>query len=159
MRKGLENLLDPERGFFVVRGKAWIVRVVAEDMNRPAKIVFGLVVLILGASALDTCLTNRLLDASNRLLASADLSAIAQALENFAADHDGAYPADLGPLFEQGDGQPCYLKTAGPVTDPWKHPYIYEWNAASRHWRLTCYGSDGKPGGKGDARDLSVESK
>jgi general secretion pathway protein G len=39
--------------------------------------------------------------------------------------------------------------------DPWGHPYVYKYEAGSQP-KIICYGSDGEPGGSGDASDIEV---
>jgi general secretion pathway protein G len=38
--------------------------------------------------------------------------------------------------------------------DPWNRPFVYQ--AAARGYKLSCYGSDGAPGGAADAADILV---
>lgn len=96
---------------------------------------------------------------ANAALAGMDLQTISQALANYAADHDGEYPADLIALIEHGDGKPAYLPSYWQVpNDPWRRQYLYELRAGGG-WRVWTLGSDGIAGGSGEARDQSVESK
>jgi len=46
---------------------------------------------------------------------------------------------------------------AEPPIDPWGRPLIYEPKASGRGYLLQCLGSDGRPGGAGEAADLVVE--
>jgi len=46
---------------------------------------------------------------------------------------------------------------AEPPIDPWGRPLAYERKSSGRGYRLACFGSDGRPGGEGDAEDFLVE--
>jgi len=97
---------------------------------------------------------------ANGLVVQSDLHRMSQALENYAADHEGASAPDLDALIVQGGGRPAYLAnyTSTP-RDPWHRPYLYELRAGGSGRRLWTLGSDGEVGGSGEARDQSVESK
>lgn len=45
-----------------------------------------------------------------------------------------------------------------PPVDPWGRVMLYERTKNGRGYVLACYGSDGLPGGEGDATDWFVES-
>ena len=49
-----------------------------------------------------------------------------------------------------------YLQKAAP-NDPWGRPYIYRSPGSKGDFELTSYGSDGQPGGAGDAADIMGE--
>jgi hypothetical protein len=70
---------------------------------------------------------------------------IARAIEAFRAG-GGRAPASLEEL------APAKLDTV-PV-DPWGRSFVY--GLSGRGYRLRCLGSDGSPGGSGDAGDLLV---
>lgn len=86
-----------------------------------------------------------------------DLASFAFALDQYAADHDGLYPASFSLVLEPSSGRRPYLYgyTEMPK-DPWKRPYIYATSAGQRSSRLLCLGADGEPGGSEDARDDSL---
>ena len=46
----------------------------------------------------------------------------------------------------------------GKVVDPWGNAYRYEL-VGTKGFRITCLGSDGKPGGSGAAADIVSERK
>jgi general secretion pathway protein G len=49
-----------------------------------------------------------------------------------------------------------YLKSSS-LRDFWKNMYIYEPNNTNpANYNITSYGADGKPGGKGESRDISL---
>ena len=47
---------------------------------------------------------------------------------------------------------------AEPPIDPWGRALVYERTSEGRGYRLACYGSDGRPGGLGEAVDWYVEN-
>lgn len=49
-----------------------------------------------------------------------------------------------------------YLQKTAP-NDPWGRPYIYRSPGSKGDFELTTYGSDGQPGGVGDAADIMGE--
>ena len=62
-----------------------------------------------------------------------------------------------GPIPEHypGDG---YLDSPQVPHDPWDRPYLYLVPSRSgRSFEIITYGSDGEPGGEGEAADLSSE--
>jgi general secretion pathway protein G len=81
---------------------------------------------------------------------------IEQAIFDFRLD-TGGLPSSLAELRkntsgkEQWDGP--YLKKAVPK-DPWKNEYVYSVPGEHGDFDLMSYGSDGQPGGDGDAKDI-----
>jgi hypothetical protein len=93
-------------------------------------------------------------------LALADLYAIRSALESYAEDHGGVYPANLEALLAHGEDDPGYLYGRSTlVPDPWRRPYLYEVSADGREFRLRSLGRDGVVGGSGEDEDMLVTSK
>jgi len=72
---------------------------------------------------------------------------VSRAAEEFRLA-EGRYPRSLEEMI------PRWLE--GPVRDPWGNPVRYA--PAPDGYRVVCYGSDGLPGGQGDATDLVVEN-
>ncbi len=95
---------------------------------------------------------------SQCFVAREDLSAIVQALKNFAEDHNGVYPANFSELFIPDDNGSSYLKVKDTPLDPWRRKYIHAPSADRRAFKVMSYGSDGVSGGRGDAEDLSEDS-
>jgi general secretion pathway protein G len=96
--------------------------------------------------------------------ARSQISMIESALETYRMDN-GAYPTTdqgLAALWEEPGNEPAanwrgpYLRKAVPL-DPWKNPYVYvspgEVNPKS--FDLYSLGSDGQPGGEGEAADIT----
>lgn len=86
---------------------------------------------------------------------------IGSALDLYRLDV-GRYPSQgegLTALFERPAGASRwngpYLKGAGMPADPWDNPYVYRVpGTQGRDYDLISLGSDGSPGGSGDAADL-----
>jgi general secretion pathway protein G len=72
----------------------------------------------------------------------------ARAIQTHRA-RNGVWPSSL-------DRMRPRLKTGSPI-DPWGRVLVYEPKPRGRGYVLACLGSDGKPGGIGEARDLYVE--
>jgi general secretion pathway protein G len=97
---------------------------------------------------------------SNGKVARAQLEAVGQALDQYRLDM-GRYPTT-----EQGlvslQGAPAgaaqwrgpYLKRAVPA-DPWGNAYVYKQPGVHGEYDLSSLGSDGQPGGEGDAADVT----
>lgn len=47
-----------------------------------------------------------------------------------------------------------YIEKSDSLIDPWGHPYQYKHPGAHRDIEIYSFGSDGKEGGDGDARDI-----
>lgn len=50
-----------------------------------------------------------------------------------------------------------YLKKPVPM-DPWNHPYIYKLSESQKEIDIISLGSDGQPGGDGDAKDIYLSA-
>lgn len=97
---------------------------------------------------------------SNGKVARAQLEAVGQALDQYRLDM-GRYPTtELGlaalQLAPAGAAQwrGPYLKRALPA-DPWGNAYVYKQPGAHGEYDLSSLGSDGQPGGEGDAADVT----
>jgi general secretion pathway protein G len=73
----------------------------------------------------------------------------------------GQYPVELNDLVHRPAGlmsrwEGAYIH-AGALYDPWGKMFIYEPNSSNPvNYNITSYGADGKPGGKGENRDISL---
>jgi len=93
--------------------------------------------------------------------AKADLATMSSAMQAFRLDCD-RYPTN-GERFDALLRGPKGLKDwkgpymAKPVPlDPWGHPYVYRVpGPGGSDFCITSYGSDGDPGGSGDAADIA----
>lgn len=101
---------------------------------------------------------------SKTKIARAQIAALEKALDQYRLDV-GSYPSTeqgLQALMAQPAGVPGwqgpYLKKAVPP-DPWNHPYIYKRLPSLKDIDLVSLGADGKPGGDGEARDVSLADK
>ncbi|HUR28856.1 MAG TPA: type II secretion system protein GspG [Planctomycetota bacterium] len=118
--------------------------------------------LVLGSTAVglvvSLLLPNRMVNTFEAMheLARMKIEELAGALEIYAAEHGGSCPTSLDALRSSVEEQ-SWLEQFR--VDPWNRPYFYVPSPDGRSWRLSSLGSDGKPGGSGDARDLVVESK
>lgn len=82
-----------------------------------------------------------------------DLRMLSAGIDLYSIDHQGAAPARLEDLLAGVDGE-SYLWMDEVPSDPWGNAYHYTVSADSGHWHLVCYGSDGLPGGEGEAADI-----
>ena len=84
--------------------------------------------------------------AFNRLVAR-DAARLAQRIEIYRGE-TGLYPdAAVWSLWVSG-------VDAQSFQDPWQHPYLY--NVDSRAFSIATYGSDGRPGGRWQNKDVTV---
>lgn len=96
-------------------------------------------------------------------VARAQMDSLEKALEQYRLDV-GAFPTQdqgLEALMTQPPGTPKwqgpYLKKAVPP-DPWGHAYIYKLSESRRDIDLVSLGSDGQPGGTGEAKDILLSA-
>lgn len=82
-----------------------------------------------------------------RIKATADILGIEEALRLYAAEHGGL------PTAEQGLAALVPNQLLKFPVDPWGNPYVYMPEGDASH--VVSYGSDGKPGGEGEAADIS----
>jgi general secretion pathway protein G len=94
-------------------------------------------------------------------VARAQLQALGTALDQFRLDM-GRYPSSaegLGVLTRQPPGEMRwrgpYLKKEAPL-DPWGRAYEYRAPGERGDYDLLSLGKDGRPGGDGEAADLSA---
>ncbi len=91
--------------------------------------------------------------------AKAQIELLGQALDQFRLD-TGRYPTTeeglsalmTNPGIDNWDGP--YLKKNLP-NDPWNKPYNYQCPGTHGEYDLFSYGSDGVPGGEGEAKDVT----
>ena len=89
----------------------------------------------------------------------AQIDALEKALDAYRID-TGHYPTTeqgLAALVTQPNNEtqwlgPYLLKNVPP--DPWGHQYAYKQPGDHREFDLFSYGSDGRPGGEGEASDI-----
>lgn len=100
---------------------------------------------------------------SKTKIAKAQIESLDKALDQYRLDV-GNYPSPeqgLGALNIQPSGltkwQGPYLKKALPL-DPWDNAYLYVLQAGASSIDIISYGADGKPGGIGEAQDISLHS-
>lgn len=91
--------------------------------------------------------------------AKTQISMFEQAIFDFRVDLDRLPDANTGlrALFENTNGEE---KWKGPYLkkmpkDPWGHDYVYVCPGQHGDFDIISYGSDGQPGGTGDAADIN----
>jgi general secretion pathway protein G len=97
---------------------------------------------------------------ASRTTAKADITAMMNALDEFAMNNAGKYPDSLEVLVTPDENGHTYLKRpAGKLPkDPWKNEYVYEAPQSGQPTpRILSYGKDGQPGGEGDDRDIASD--
>lgn len=90
----------------------------------------------------------------------ADLAVIGDAIDSYAIENAGHYPASLEELSSSSGDAPAYFKASfvgenGVPNDPWKRPYRYEAPNDQIGYRIYSLGRDGLKGGEGEDRDVS----
>jgi len=92
--------------------------------------------------------------------ARSQLDALEKALEQYRLD-TGHFPtseAGLGALLvrppEETRWDGPYLKKGVPL-DPWGNPYVFRSPGDHGEFDLLSYGKDGRPGGEGEAADIT----
>ncbi|WP_456323379.1 type II secretion system major pseudopilin GspG [Hydrogenimonas sp.] len=103
-------------------------------------------------------------ESAKRKLVCIQMKQIEEALKSFKFDN-GMYPTTeegLKALIENPDPEKYtnyaptgYLESKTLPKDPWKHPYIYINNGSE--FNIISLGADGKEGGEGDAKDITLQ--
>ncbi len=135
------------------------------NKRRRAFTLIELIVVIIILGILAALIIPRVFSRSSeakRAKAASDIATLRNALQQFRVD------TDRFPTTEEGlnalENPPANIKNwKGPYLtrqiplDPWEHEYHYEYPGAQGDdsFLLICYGSDGAPGGTGDAEDIS----
>ena len=123
-------------------------------------IVVILIIAILAALVVPN-LINRAGQAK-RAKAASDISVLAGTLQTFRIDNDRYPSQEEGlqalrnpPPDATGSARPPYTTKEIPL-DPWGFDYQYQWPGplGNDSFTLLSYGSDGAPGGEGDASDI-----
>jgi general secretion pathway protein G len=95
---------------------------------------------------------------ANRKSALVQLEKISSAVELYRLE-TGRYPETLDDLVEQPQGverwQGPYVRKQSQLVDPWGTPLAIEVPGESGTFDLISYGADGRPGGEGDAADIT----
>ena len=97
---------------------------------------------------------------SNAKIARAQIDSLEKALDQYRIDV-GAYPTTEQGLAALNTKPQNLDKWAGPYLkkavppDPWGARYIYKAPGDHSEYDLSSYGSDGKPGGDGEAADVN----
>jgi general secretion pathway protein G len=89
----------------------------------------------------------------------ADITQIREALDSYAMEHAGIYPASLDALVTPDErGHRCLSHTTVPK-DPWDEEYAYEPPSAARPQPYVyTLGRDKTIGGTGDDEDIDYEA-
>lgn len=90
--------------------------------------------------------------AHHQTMAQVDIWTLASALDQYAIEHDGAYPEALEALLVPDEYGSTYLSSDTLPVDPWGNPYHFE--VVDGELRVFSNGADGLPGGEGADRDL-----
>lgn len=93
-------------------------------------------------------------------VARAQIDALGKALDQYRLDV-GSYPATEAGLDALVTPPPNLPKWSGPYLrkavppDPWGNPYQYRYPGEHGEYDLLSFGKDGRPGGTGEAADLT----
>lgn len=116
--------------------------------------ILGLLAAIVAPQAL------RYLGSSKSQTAKVQIKNVASAMELYRFDNGGLPPAGAGleSLVKAPPGAAAwngpYLPQASALTDPWGKPYILKAPGEHGDYDIFTLGSDGAPGGTGEAKDV-----
>lgn len=120
-----------------------------------AELMVVIVILGLLATLVVPAVLDRLIVA-NVGVAKSDLTQIAAAITNYAADNGGRHPQTLEELIVRNDLGVRYLDRDTLPMDPWGNEYLYEPPGPGQpDFVVTTLGKDGAIGGEGEDRDLT----
>lgn len=97
---------------------------------------------------------------SEMRMARAQIEALAKALDHYRLDM-GRYPTTEEGLAALRTNPGNNPKWTGPYLqkdvppDPWGNPYVYRFPGEHGEFDLISYGKDGRPGGTGEAEDIT----
>jgi general secretion pathway protein G len=92
-------------------------------------------------------------------MAEIDVIALSNALDTYAAENGGAFPATLEVLLTPDEqGRTVLNGYASVPLDPWGNPYQYLPAQGSAPPRIQSFGKDGRPGGTGENADVDSQS-
>jgi general secretion pathway protein G len=120
-------------------------------------VIIGLIAAIVGPR-----LFSRLDDAKRRT-AHLQITNLAAAVDLFRVDsgrlptRDEGLDVLLHTPSDQVEWLGPYLAKDHIPDDPWGHPYVYQLDDTGMRFSIISYGSDGKPGGSGSAKDISSD--
>ena len=112
-------------------------------------VIIGLLATLVVPSVIDKLFT------SQRAIAKADIITINEAITTYMLENLGAYPETLQELVTPDENGKRYLDLDIVPKDPWGNEYGYQPPSGGQKHVITCYGSDGAPGGEGDAMDFT----
>ena len=142
------------------------LKTIPSKKSRKAFSLLELMIVIVILGLLSALVLPNLLskaETAKRKLVCIQMKQIQEALKSFKFDN-GTYPTTeegLKALLHNPDPEKYtnyapggYLEGKTLPKDPWKHPYVYINEDGSIN--LISLGADGKEGGEGDAKDLSL---
>jgi len=104
-------------------------------------------------------------ESAKRKMTCIQMKQLEEALKSFKFDN-GVYPSTeegLQALISNPDPEKYtnyapsgYLESKSLPRDPWKHPYVYI--NEDNNIELISLGADGREGGEGDAKDITLQS-
>jgi general secretion pathway protein G len=112
-------------------------------------------ILALGVALFLWFVTPRKLVMSNCSKAKADIVSIRSAIDSYAIEHSGTYPGSLLFLVTPDARGFTYLNAGAVPRDPWGREYEYfPPGHLDPEPIVRSLGSDGAPGGSGEAQDI-----
>ena len=118
------------------------------------------VIVIIGLLA-TAVVTNydKIFPAAKKARVATDLKGIEGAIKVYQTFNGGRLPENLEKLVQKDDNGVSYFSGNTSVPrDPWGNEYVYRPNSNGMTYELISYGSDGSPGGEGEAADISIET-
>jgi general secretion pathway protein G len=95
---------------------------------------------------------------ANRKSAGIQLEKVANAVELYRLE-TGRYPEELTDLVKKPQGverwSGPYIRKLSQLKDPWGYELVLQRPGENGEFDIVSYGSDGQPGGEGDAADIN----
>ena len=110
-------------------------------------VIIGLLVTVVGPNVL------KYLGKGKETRVKADIYAIVQGVESYAALNMGNFPDTLQLLVDKDENGNSYLNRDILPKDPWGNEYLYEPPGGGNKFRVYTNGADGSVGGEGDDAD------
>lgn len=88
-------------------------------------------------------------------IAEQQVSQLSAAIDQYVITNNGRYPDSLDDLVKKDANGQSFLDADVVPLDPWGNAFFFHVESNGMNHEIGTYGSDGQPGGEGDAADIT----